>query len=313
MNRFDDIGYPLSLVIGDESDYLDKIERKTTSLSLIAQNDDLEVIHQVIVEDRVFMIKTEENAFEFYFILDGKVKSKDTEEILKKGNFISVNGEVDETYFKTLEKTELLIFSNSPVFNNAEKRFNELIALNEKVLNKDLETKEHCTRLHWLSLKTAEELDLRDKQLFNLSYASFLHDTGKIEIDSGILNKPGSLNDEEWKEMKTHCVKGKNIILKYLKEGHYKDVAEIVHQHHERYDGKGYPQGLKGDEIMIEAQILTVVDSYDAMTNERPYQDKLSRQEALKELEECKGGQFSPEVVDAFYKAEKEYYRENIE
>jgi len=313
MNKFDDIGFPISMIIGDENDYLDKIERKSTSLSLISQNDDLEVIHQIIIKDREIMIKTEEDAFEFYYILDGKIKRKDTDEILTKGNFISVNGKINETYFRTLEKTELLVFSNVSIFSNAEKRFNDLITLNQKVLNKDQETKEHCTRLYQLSLKTAEELGLNDKQIFSLSYASFLHDIGKVDINSEILNKPGNLNDEEWQEMMTHCEKGKDIILEYLKEGHYENVAEIVHQHHERYDGKGYPQGLKGDKILIEAQILTVVDAYDAMTNERPYQDRLSRQEALKELEKCKGGQFSPEVVEAFLKIEEEYYRENIE
>lgn len=313
MNEFDrEKGFKMPMVIGNKDDYLDRIERNSTSLSLIAKNDNLEVTHQTIAKDKIFMIKSEKDAFEFYYILNGRVKNKDTGEILGADNFILIQGGVDEKYFKTIDETNILLFSNAPIFNSAEKRFNELISLNDKVFNKDQETKEHCTRLYQLSIRTAEELGLSDKKIFSLSYASFLHDIGKIEIDSEILSKPVSLTNEEWEEMKTHSLKGKNIILEYLKEGYFEDVAEIVHQHHEKYDGNGYPQGLKGEDIMIEAQILTVVDAYDAMTNERPYQSKLSREEALNELERCKGEQFSPEVVEAFFKAEKKYYNEKI-
>lgn len=309
MNKYEDIGYPISIITGDENDYLDKIERKSTSVSLIAQKNNLEVIHQIIEKDKIFMIKSEKDAFEFYYILNGKVKNKDTDEVLRKGNFISVNGKVNETYFKTLEKIEILIFTNQPIFMDAEKRFKELISLNEKIYDKDQETKEHCSRLNDLSIRIAEKLNLQDRQIFNLSYAAFLHDIGKVEIDSKILKKPGSLTEKEWEEMKSHSLKGRDIILKYLKEGYFEDVARIVHQHHERFDGNGYPEGLKDEEIMIEAQILTVVDAYDAMTNQRPYQKKLSREKALQELNRCKGGQFSPEVVDAFLKAELEFFK----
>ena len=313
MDKFnDDKRFSIPMVTGGKEDFLDKIERKSTSLSLKAKNNNLEVIHQIISKDKMFMIKSEEDAFEFYYILEGKIKNNETGEILIADNFISVQGEVEEAYFKTIEETKLLLLSNVPIFNGVEKRFNELIALNDKVLHKDQETKEHCTRLHELSLITAEKLGLKDKQLFTLGYASFLHDIGKIDINHEILTKPGSLTDEEWEEMKTHSLKGSNIILEYLKEGYFEDVARIVYQHHERYDGKGYPQGLKGDEIMIEAQILTVVDAYDAMTSERPSQERLSREYALKELKVCKGKQFSPEVVEAFLEAEDEYHKNNI-
>ena len=313
MNRFEnEKGFPISMVIGDKDDYLDKIERNTTSLSLLAKNDNFEIVDQTIVKEKIFMIHSDDNAFEFYYILDGKIMNKETGEILDSGSFISVQGEVNEAYFKTVEDSRILLVSTVPVFDSVEKRYNDLISLNDKVKVKDQETREHCKRLQELSLKTGEELELNDDQLFSLGYASFLHDIGKINIDSDILNKPGSLNSSEWGEMKKHSMIGKELIREYLKEGYFKDVAEIVCQHHEKFDGSGYPKGLKGEEIMIEARILTVVDAFDAMTSQRPYQDKISGKEALTEIKSCKGKHFCPKVVEAFIAAEKKYYNEYI-
>lgn len=307
-----DRNFSIPMVIGGKDDFIEKIERKSTSTSLKAKSNNLEVIHQVIAKDKMIMIKSEKDAFEFYYILKGKIQNNETGEVLVADNFISVQGEVEEAYFKTTEKTELLLFVNVSIFKGVEKRFNELIALNNKVLDKDQETKEHCTRLNDLSLKTAEKLNLKNRQLFALGYASFLHDIGKLNIDTEVLTKPGHLTSAEWEEMKRHPEMGKELIQEYLKEDYYKNVAKIVHQHHEKYDGSGYPQGLKGEEIMIEARILAVVDAYDAMTNQRPYQDIMDRDEALDEIKSCTGGHFCPEVVEAFLKAEEEYYQENI-
>ncbi|MGM0420425.1 MAG: HD-GYP domain-containing protein [Bacillota bacterium] len=301
----------LPIMIGNQEDYLDILKRESTQLSLIAKKDNIEVIQQIIAPDKVFMLKTEEDSFEFYYILEGEIQNQTTHRVLTAGNFITVQGEIEGEYFKTLTQCKLLLFSTNPIFDSLQKQFTELIALNEQVKTKDKQTDSHCTRLQNLSLKTAEIMKLSNRKLFTLGYASFLHDIGKIEIDPRILTKPGDLNKEEWEEMKTHSSKGREIILEYLKEGFFKEVAEIVHQHHEKYDGSGYPRRLSGNDIMIEAQILSVVDAYDAMTSERPYQKARSRVEALEEIERCSGSHFSPPVVKAFIKAENELYQEN--
>lgn len=291
---------PLPLVIGDENDFLDKLERKSTKLSLLAKRDDFEIIHQVIAKDKIFMIQAEKDSFEFYYLLEGKIQEQSSAKVLTPGNFITVQGAVQEKYFKTLTECKLLMLSTVSVFNYLEEQFKELITLNKKVESKDKHTSNHSNRLQKLSLKVGEVLELSSQQLFVLGFAAFLHDIGKIEINSDILTKPGRLTAEEWEEMKKHPALGRDIILKYLNEGFYRDVAEIVHQHHEKYNGTGYPQGLSGDEIMIEAQILTLVDAYDAMTNNRPYNHPRNKEKALAEIKRCKGSHFSPQVVEAF-------------
>ncbi len=294
--------FSIPMFIGDEDDHLDKIERNTTSLSLLAKNENFEIVNQVIAKDKMFMISSEGNSFEFYYILEGKIKVKKSGKILGPGNFISTEGETEENYFKTLKESKLLLVSTVPIFDDLQKRYKELIELNDKVEIKDQETREHCRRLQNLALKVGEELGLDDNQLFSLGYASFLHDIGKIGIDTRILTKSESLSDEEWEEMKKHTFLGRDIVSDYLKEGYYRNVAEIIHQHHEKYDGTGYPSGLKGEEIMIEARILTVVDAYDAMTSERPYKDEMSKEEALTEIAICKGTHFCPKAAEAFIK-----------
>jgi len=201
----------------------------------------------------------------------------------------------------------LLYISSTPIFASEQKKINELLALNEQIADKDTETHDHCDRLQRLSRLTAKELDLSEEKLFNLGYASFLHDIGKAKVPKSLLQKPGRLTESEWEIMKKHAKWGKTILLERFSNKYFEQVAEIIYQHHERYDGQGYPQGLKGDEILIEAQILTVVDAYDAMVYERPYQRALTRKEALAEIKREKGKQFAPRAVEAFLKAEKKF------
>jgi len=139
-----------------------------------------------------------------------------------------------------------------------------------------------------------------DKVLQN---GGLLHDVGKIGIVDGILNKPGKLTEEEWVKVKQHPVVGAHI-LEGVEE--FKEYALVARHHHERWDGAGYPDGLKGKEIPSGARVLAVADAYDAMTSNRPYRKAVSPREAAKELFRCKGTQFDPEAVDAFMIALKE-------
>lgn len=136
------------------------------------------------------------------------------------------------------------------------------------------------------------ELDIEKVEV-----SAILHDIGKIGIEKDILNKPGRLTDEEYQTIKTHAFKGYSVIRNIES---LKDESVIVKYHHERYDGKGYPEGIKGDNIPIEARIICVADSFDAMVSDRPYRKGMPIEAAIAELEKNKGTQFDPFIVDVF-------------
>ena len=157
----------------------------------------------------------------------------------------------------------------------------------------------HCNRIKNYSIEVWRKLELPTESLSTLRWGAYFHDVGKRVVPLEILNKPGKLTAEEWRIMKSHTTEGAKIMREHTVKW-LEDTAFIVEQHHERYDGKGYPYGLKGDEIALESAIVSVVDAFDAMTTDRVYKRTLSTQEAVKELENGKGTQFNPKVVDAF-------------
>lgn len=150
------------------------------------------------------------------------------------------------------------------------------------------------------SLATAKHFPLKSMEMKWLKISAVLHDIGKIGIDDQILRKPERLNPEEYNAIKQHADMGAEII------DHIKQLRNIipgVKYHHEQLDGTGYPEGLKGEKIPIIAKIVSVADTYDAMTTDRPYRRALSKEMAIKELRRCSGTQFDQEVVEAFIKA----------
>ena len=130
-----------------------------------------------------------------------------------------------------------------------------------------------------------------------IKLAGLMHDIGKIGISETILNKPNNLNTNDWVEVKRHPEIGYRILSSV---NEFSQIANYVLEHHEKWDGTGYPKGLKGDEISLQARIIAVADSYDAMTKERTYRKALSKEEAIAELKKCSGTQFDPEVVKVF-------------
>jgi len=133
--------------------------------------------------------------------------------------------------------------------------------------------------------------------LNDLSLLSSLHDIGKIAITEEILLKKTRLTEEEWEAIKKHPVIGSNIAKSTTQIAH---VADGILYHHEWWDGSGYPKGLKGENIPIEARIISIVDAYDVMRNGRPYKRKMSKTEAVMELKRCSGTQFDPNLVEIF-------------
>jgi HD-GYP domain-containing protein (c-di-GMP phosphodiesterase class II) len=162
---------------------------------------------------------------------------------------------------------------------------------------KDPYTRGHSQRVMEYSLLTGGYLSIDREDMETLEYAAILHDVGKIAIESRILNKSSTLDDDEWDIMHAHPVVGANIMrtVPFLEK-----ASELVLCHHERFNGQGYPNKLKGDDIPLGARIIAVADAFDTMTTDRAYRLALSMDHAIRELNNCSGGQFCPEVVKAF-------------
>ncbi len=170
-------------------------------------------------------------------------------------------------------------------------------ALNKTVEAKDPYTSGHANRVCDYAVELAKAIELPFTSIENIRTAAILHDIGKIGINDNILNKATKLTAEEYQEIMRHPSIGADIICKV---DFLKDITVIVKHHHERYDGNGYPDGLSQDEIPIEASVLMIADSYDAMTSDRPYRKALTREEAIEELRRNSGTQFNPELVKKF-------------
>jgi putative nucleotidyltransferase with HDIG domain len=171
------------------------------------------------------------------------------------------------------------------------------LVLGEVVEHDDGYTGEHCRAVVALSLAVGERLGLDADRRRNLEFAALLHDVGKVAIPKEIINKPGALDAAEWELMKTHTIEGQRMLDRV--GGFMSDVGRIVRSHHERWDGAGYPDGLAGEEIPLEARIIACCDSYNAMTTDRAYRAALSPEVAAAELLRCAGSQFDPTVAGA--------------
>ena len=191
----------------------------------------------------------------------------------------------------------LLARRSFELYTKMQKMYLETIrALAAAIDAKDPYTKGHSERVTQTSIALARELNLPEREIDNIEYAALLHDIGKIGIDEKILGKNDGLTSEEFKRIKEHTIIGANIIrpVEFLK-----DSYKTVYHHHERYDGDGYPDGLKSEDIPLSARIIAVADAYDAMGSDRPYRKKLNKDKILKELKDQSGKQFDPEVVKA--------------
>lgn len=205
---------------------------------------------------------------------------------------------------------------------------------------KDNYTSGHSYRVTTMAVAIAKEMGMSKGQIEKIRLAGLIHDIGKIGVRESILNKPGKLTDEEYQHVKSHAEIGERIISPIVED---KEILDIVRHHHERYDGKGYPDGLSAEEVHQEARItslsnihanildtrivkaklsqgariLAVADAYDAMTSERPYRATMSPEEAYTELERCKEKQFDPDVVDALFRTirrsdERESHKDDV-
>ncbi len=178
-----------------------------------------------------------------------------------------------------------------------------LKALAQALETRDAETHGHSERVVTFSLRLGRELGLDKDQMKSLEFGSLLHDIGKIGVPDAILRKPAKLTDDEWVKMRQHPLHGQAILreIKFLG-----GAARVVAQHHEKWDGSGYPLGLRGEEIDMNARIFSVADAFDAMISDRVYRAGRSYEAAAAELERCATQQFDPQVVAAFHRVPQE-------
>ncbi len=171
------------------------------------------------------------------------------------------------------------------------------LLLGDVVEADDAYTGEHCKGVVQLSLDVAREIGLPADRRRNVEFGALLHDVGKIAVPKEIINKPGELDDEEWAIIKTHTIEGQRMLEKI--GGFMSEIGRIVRASHERWDGSGYPDGLSGEAIPLEARIVSACDAFNAMTTTRSYRRAMSPEAAEAELERCAGTHFDPAIVEA--------------
>jgi diguanylate cyclase (GGDEF)-like protein len=192
-----------------------------------------------------------------------------------------------------IKNAEDTMFRNK-LLQNKSMHSSVISSMKTTLLAKSQETEEHALRLIQLSRAVGQKMKLTDEQLNELELLSTLHDIGKIGVSDSIINKPGKLSEEERVLMKKHPEIGYRIAMTSQE---LLPIAEYILCHHERYDGKGYPQGLKGNDIPLLSRIIAVVDAYDAMTEDRPYRKAMTKEAAIAEIRRNAGTQFDPEIA----------------
>ena len=193
---------------------------------------------------------------------------------------------------------------NAQYLQKLERSYQDtLIALANAVEMRDHYTVGHTWRVTNIAVEIARTLGWSEEQLAVCKMGGVLHDVGKIAVDDAILRKPGKLTEEEFAKMKIHPERGYRLLLDIEQ---LKPCIPYCLYHHERYDGKGYPKGIAGENIPIEGRLIAVADTFDAMTSNRPYRKALNPDDALAEIEKCRGTQLDPVVVDALVKCYRE-------
>ena len=252
-------------------------------------------LHELFLRrGETLVIAPREGVQESYYVLKGVLASADMR--LALGDCL-VSRTPDRSLSLRVEETARLLYVSSvPTFWSVSQTLRELMNLAVSIEKKDGYTAEHCGRLQRLALAVGKQLGLPQERLYLLDVAAFLHDVGKVQVPIEILQKPFPLTPSEWQLIKRHPIFGREMLEDTL----IAEAGPIVEQHHERRDGSGYPYGLRGDEILLEAHIVAITDAFDAMTTDRPYRRALPRAAAVEKLKTLAGKYYPEEVVAAF-------------
>lgn len=286
--------------IGKKGSVLDSVQLDVTNISLLSRGDGTEVMLQSLEKDKLFYMYPSENpeVMEFCYILSGEIVCEIGEKktILGPHDYFTASGLSDSIHFTVLSDVTFIWIITEPVFVHLSKEISDLMEIAKQVEAKDRYTHMHSDRVANYAVKIAKKMKLSKSQLENVNTAAVVHDIGKIHISEEILNKPSRLTDEEFAIIKKHPQDGAEM----LKGTVYEELYPIIVQHHERLNGTGYPYGLKGDEILLEACIIAVSDTFDAMTEDRAYRKAFNAQFAFDEIESMAGTHYDRKVVKAF-------------
>jgi HD-GYP domain-containing protein (c-di-GMP phosphodiesterase class II) len=203
---------------------------------------------------------------------------------------------VDEDILKVLKNAEDYMYKRK-IVESKSMRGNIINTIINTLHEKNPREEQHSKGVSEICQSIGKEMGFSDLQINKLKIIGLLHDIGKITIEEGILNKPGKLTDQEWDKIKRHPDIGYRILSTSFD---LMELADCILAHHERWDGTGYPKGLKGEAIPMVARIIALADSYDAMTSERPYRNALSEEEIIDEIQKKAGKQFDPKIARIF-------------
>ena len=275
-----------------------KVSQDNNALSLLDSGGGLDIMMQEIFGDRPGCLTPGDvpDLLEFFYVINGTFDIKDEEKSyrLTPGDSFYVY-DLDRTIsFTANDGAKAIYIASKPIFDYLLDFMADLNQLLKQYEDKDVYTHNHSIRVEQYSLKIASRMGLPNDMLLTLAVASLFHDIGKVNIPDEILNKAGRLTELEFEYIRHHP----SDSVKMLSTKFEQDLTTIVEQHHEKLDGSGYPKGLKGDEIMLEARIVAVADAFDAMTSDRSYRKAMSYDQAILELETGAGVQFEPEVVE---------------
>lgn len=277
---------------------LETVHSKVSKIGLLNTSPASELMQLDLLQDGRVTLVPGERIVESFFLISGRLRCEMTtgSQVLHPGDLVTTNDLSESVLLIALSDAKLLYLTSEPQFHLLSDRLAELRRLAIEVESKDGYTADHCERLQSLSYATARELGLSPARSGLLDYGAYLHDVGKIHVPLSILNKPGKLTSEEWTVIKKHPTYGRELIDSTF----MREAGPIIEQHHERFDGSGYPFGLSRDEITIEASIIAVADTFDAMTTKRPYSPARTEYEAITELRKYAGIHYPKEVVSAF-------------
>jgi putative nucleotidyltransferase with HDIG domain len=272
----------------------------------VTEHDEPVIINDAQNDPRFFKGADEKSGFVTKSMICVPVKTRDKiVGVLQAVNKKSTSFDNDDLdLLKGLSNQVAIAIENARLYDELRETFYATIhALAETIEKRDPYTAGHTKRVMNYSLAIGRMMGFSKKEIENLKLSAILHDIGKIGIRDDVLLKNDKLTSDEFKKIMMHTVYGAEI-LNHIRQ--LKSVVPGVKNHHEKYDGSGYPDGLKGDEIPVIARIIAVTDTFDAMTTDRPYRKGLSFDEAFEELKKMAGTQFDPNVVNAFFRAYEE-------
>lgn len=199
---------------------------------------------------------------------------------------------------KTMVPLEYEHLQEEPLFDELKQEFSEVLSRLTPIMKaKDRQLYRHSLRVHSLASSLTSALNLPEEDALTIGLVAFFHDIGKMAINNKILHKPSRLTRQEFEIVKGHAAFGAKMLRQFKM---LKNVVPSVYYHHERWDGRGYPDGIRGDAIPLGARVVAIVDAFDAMTSDRNYQKRRTPSEALEELRRCAGTQFDAQLVSLF-------------